>query len=286
MVLGYSLSSSTLKPSLAWAGRLRTDTAGTMGQGEAVVQTGGGVETGNFISGQTADRWGDYSNMSVDPADDCTFWYTNELYPADGIFNWDTRIASVKLPNCGANDFSISADPVTVMPGSSGATTIKTTLTKGSAESLALNLNDLPAGVTGSFSPSPVTAGSNSTLTLNVAPSVPIGSYPLTVIATGASAYHGATVMLTVSNTATHTLTVAKGGTGTGNVTSSPPGIDCGATCNAQFGEGSTVTLTASPSAHSAFTGWSGGGCSGTGACTVTLNGATKVTATFARGSH
>ena len=77
------------------------------------------------------------------------------------------------------------------------------------------------------------------------------------------------------------TLTVAPAGSGTGTVTSSPAGIDCGSSCSASFGEGSLVTLTATPGAGSSFTGWSGGGCSGTGACQVTMSAAESVTATF-----
>ncbi len=78
-----------------------------------------------------------------------------------------------------------------------------------------------------------------------------------------------------------HTLTVTKAGTGSGTVTSSPAGIDCGATCSAEFTEGTMVTLTATPAAGSTFTGWSGA-CSGTGTCTVTMDQDRAVTATFA----
>src|SRR5262249_52175663 len=63
------------------------------------------------------------------------------------------------------------------------------------------------------------------------------------------------------------TLSVAKNGTGTGSVTSSPAGINCGSTCSHSFADGSAVTLTATADAGSKFTGWSGGGCSGTGTC-------------------
>jgi uncharacterized delta-60 repeat protein len=77
-------------------------------------------------------------------------------------------------------------------------------------------------------------------------------------------------------------LEVSKAGTGSGTVTSSPSGINCGSTCQAEFAGGTPVTLTAAPQPGSTFTGWSGGGCSGTGACEVTLNSGTHVTATFA----
>ena len=76
-------------------------------------------------------------------------------------------------------------------------------------------------------------------------------------------------------------LTVSKSGTGSGTVTSSPAGINCGATCTASYTSGTVVTLTASAAGGSTFSGWSGGGCSGTGTCSVTMNAATTVTATF-----
>ena len=78
-----------------------------------------------------------------------------------------------------------------------------------------------------------------------------------------------------------HSLTVSKSGNGSGSVTSSPAGIDCGGTCTAWFASGSSVTLTATPASGSTFTGWSGGGCSGTGVCMVTMDAATSVTADF-----
>jgi hypothetical protein len=76
-------------------------------------------------------------------------------------------------------------------------------------------------------------------------------------------------------------LTVAKSGSGGGTVTSSPAGIDCGPTCSSSFPTGTIVTLTAAPASGSTFTGWSGGGCSGTGTCQVSLTTDVAVTATF-----
>jgi Divergent InlB B-repeat domain/Bacterial Ig-like domain len=77
-------------------------------------------------------------------------------------------------------------------------------------------------------------------------------------------------------------LTVSKNGTGAGTVTSSPAGINCGSTCSALYEAGTPVTLTATPATGSSFTGWTGGGCSGTSTCQVTLNSATSVSASFA----
>jgi len=78
-----------------------------------------------------------------------------------------------------------------------------------------------------------------------------------------------------------HTLTVNKSGAGNGTITSNPAAINCGGTCFADYDEGTPVILTAMEEPDSVFSGWSGGGCSGTGDCTVTINADTSVTATF-----
>lgn len=80
-----------------------------------------------------------------------------------------------------------------------------------------------------------------------------------------------------------HVLTVTKSGTGTGTVTSSPDGINCGSACSASLNANTQVTLTAAPAEGSTFAGWSGA-CSGTGTCKVTMTGAKNVTANFGGG--
>jgi hypothetical protein len=80
-----------------------------------------------------------------------------------------------------------------------------------------------------------------------------------------------------------YTLTVNKSGTGSGTVTSSPAGINCGSTCSANYNYGTFVTLTPAAAVGSSFTGWSGGGCSGTGTCSVTMTAAQSVTAAFSQ---
>jgi glucose/arabinose dehydrogenase len=76
-------------------------------------------------------------------------------------------------------------------------------------------------------------------------------------------------------------LTVEHTGVGTGMVMSTPEGIRCGSVCSRTFGAGAVVTLTATPAAGSVFTGWTGGGCAGTSACTLTVAEATTVSAAF-----
>ena len=70
----------------------------------------------------------------------------------------------------------------------------------------------------------------------------------------------------------THDLTVVKQGGGSGTVTSSPAGIDCGGDCSQGYSAGTVVVLTASAASGSNFAGWDGAGCSGTGTCTVTMS--------------
>ena len=91
--LGYSISSRTLYPGIRYTGRLASDPLGSLPQGESTIINGAGSQTGTT-------RWGDYSSMNMDPADDCAFWYTNEYMPASG--GWRTRIASFRFPGCGA----------------------------------------------------------------------------------------------------------------------------------------------------------------------------------------
>jgi hypothetical protein len=93
------------------------------------------------------------------------------------------------------------------------------------------------------------------------------------------------TMTAAASVTATFTLdqyylTVNETGTGSGTVTS-PDGISCSATCTTAFDYGTSVALTAAAAPHSMFTGWSGGGCTGTGACSLATNAGKTVTATF-----
>ncbi|MEO8677056.1 MAG: hypothetical protein ABI569_15890, partial [Casimicrobiaceae bacterium] len=75
----------------------------TLPQTEVQLIAGLGSQTNSC--GGPCDRWGDYSAMSLDPVDDCTFWYTNEYYDSQAngtIGNWHTRIGSFKFPGCTA----------------------------------------------------------------------------------------------------------------------------------------------------------------------------------------
>jgi len=91
LAIGFSASSSSIHPQLRYAGRLATDPINALTQGEAHLYDGAGSQTGS------GNRWGDYSSLTIDPADDATFWYTNEYYSSTTSYNWRTRIGSFKL---------------------------------------------------------------------------------------------------------------------------------------------------------------------------------------------
>ncbi|MBI2829298.1 MAG: hypothetical protein HYX77_08525 [Acidobacteria bacterium] len=94
IALGYSISSGSVYPSIRATGRFAGDAPGVMTQGEVVIAEGSGHQT------HTSGRWGDYSTLSVDPTDDCTFWYTQEYYEAKGTAPWQTRIGAFRMRDC------------------------------------------------------------------------------------------------------------------------------------------------------------------------------------------
>jgi hypothetical protein len=212
IALGYSVSNATMFPGVGYTGRLATDAPGTMTQGDNTMKAGAGSQksSADCDSAFCALRWGDYSSMSIDPSDDCTFWYTNEYLPASGNFNWTTWIGSFELPGCGGggggggtDDFSISANPssLSIQQGQSSNVTISTALVSGSTQSVALSVSGKPSGTSVSFKPATVTPGgsaSSSKMKITVGTKTAKGDYTLTVTGTGASATHTTSVALTV----------------------------------------------------------------------------------------
>jgi hypothetical protein len=104
MALGYSISGDTVYPGIRVAARLANDVKGAIGN-ESSVKDGAGVQFCAPPSGCQCDpppgttgcgaltRWGDYSAITLDPADDCTFWFTSEYQANDGAYNRHTGIA-------------------------------------------------------------------------------------------------------------------------------------------------------------------------------------------------
>jgi hypothetical protein len=101
----YAVSGPETFPSVRYAARLAGDPSGKLALGEGTLIEGGGVQ---LVPG---GRWGDYGALTVDPLDDCTFWYTGQYYPATTFFDWATKIVSFRLPGCSSQPEDTSASP-------------------------------------------------------------------------------------------------------------------------------------------------------------------------------
>ena len=189
MAMGYSVSSSSLFPSIAVTGRAATDPANTM-QAETTVVTGTGSQTN---ASRALSRWGDYSAIQVDPADDCTFWFTSEYMKTTNIFNWNTRIASFKFPNCVSTpmqDYSLSAASQSLILAQGGTANSNITINQlnGFSGPVTFTASGLPAGVTAGFSPT--SSSSGTTLTLTASGPVSAGISTVTVTGTAGNLNH------------------------------------------------------------------------------------------------
>jgi hypothetical protein len=93
IAMGYNVGNATISPGIRFTGRLASDALGQMTQGEGTIVNGAGAQTGTF-------RWGDYATMSVDPVDDCTFWFTTQYIGEVTPGSWRSRLASFRMPGC------------------------------------------------------------------------------------------------------------------------------------------------------------------------------------------
>src|SRR5882762_6577127 len=279
IALGYSVSSSSLHPAIRYTGRVPGDPLGTMETETSIIE-GPGSQT-NFLH-----RWGDYSSMSVDPVDDCTFWYSSEYLPSDGSFNWRTRIASFKFPGCGGPDFSTSASPSsqTVVAGGNTPYTVNVGALNGFNGPVNFSASGLPSSAGSSFNPTSVTGSGSSTMTVTTSASTPPGTYTIMITGASGSLTHSTTVGLTVNAAAQpnfslsaspSSVTIVQGTSGASTVTISPTnGFNSSVSLSTSvlpngvtgsFNPGSTtststLTLTASSTAT-------------TGSVTVTITG-------------
>jgi hypothetical protein len=238
IAVGYSKSSASAGdyPSLVYAGRVPSDPLGTL-ESEVVLKEGEGSQ-----SGDAYDRWGDYTSMTVDPTDDCTFWFTEEYLKAtgqNGGFNWSTAIGSFTFAGCGSGgtpNFNLNANPssVAVTQGNSGTSTITVDPSNGFSGSVTLSASGLPSGVTAGFNPNPTT--STSTLTLTASATAATGTSIVTI--TGMSG--------TLTRTTTLTLTVNPVVSG---ISVSPTSLTFGTVIVAATSKAKAVTLTNNGSA-------------------------------------
>ena len=110
--LGYSVSSSSMYPSIGYSGQTVGSTLGQMNVAETEMKAGGGYQNGSRSN--QPYRWGDYSSLETDPANDCVFWYTNEYYTAadTNSLYWSTWIGSFSFPGCTTPEVALSPSSV------------------------------------------------------------------------------------------------------------------------------------------------------------------------------
>ncbi len=214
MAVGYSVSDSAINPAIRYTGRVLGDPLGTL-ESEQTIVSGAGSQT-NY------SRWGDYSSMTVDPMDGCTFWYTNEYLETTGYY-WSTWIAFFNFPaTCPGTSYAVSgaADQtgggalsgVTMtLSGAAAGTALSSIGGNYSFPGLAAGTYTVTPNLTGySFTPTSITVTVNNGNIIGqnfTATSVSGGTYSLsgTVTTSGGSALAGVTMALsgTASGTAT-----------------------------------------------------------------------------------
>ncbi len=240
IAVGYSESSSSVAPSIYYTGRQVNDPLGTLETEAPILQ-------GAFSQTSGLSRWGDYSAMSVDPSDDCTFWYTNEYLPYNGSFNWATQIASFVFPGCASPSgpsFAVSPSPSsqTVTAGDPTSYTLNVSPSNGYTGSVNLAVtSSLPSGVNVTFETNPVvisgTGSVSSTMSVTTSSSTPANTYTITVKGTDSSdssLSYSTNVTLVVNSSGpppdytlsadSTTLTVPINSSTTDNITVTPTG--------------------------------------------------------------
>jgi hypothetical protein len=221
---------------------------------------------------------------------------TEWVLPADALgspLGPNPSISCPAVEECtGVSSYGSDTSPGGGLLLSGATTTPQATLTISKPDAGQGTVTSSPAGIDcGSTCIASFDNGTEVTLTATPEPGSYFAGWSVTTStgSTGSCAGSG-TLQVGMSRDKTVTacfrpisynLTVQKSGNGRGTVASSPSGISCGSTCAYYFADTTPVTLTATPNSASTFTGWSGGGCSGTGTCQLTLASATTVTATF-----
>lgn len=159
-MLGFSYSSSSTFPSIGVAGRTPSDPMNTLPE-SATMYSGSNAPAG-------VPRWGDYSSMSLDPTDQCTFWYAQEYTNSGGNFDWATRIGSFRFSNCTNTPASLTVTAGT--PSSRGSVDNVTVTVKdanglqatGYTGTVTLTSSDGSAGLPGPYTFTAADAGSHT----------------------------------------------------------------------------------------------------------------------------
>lgn len=140
IALGYSISGSSIYPSIRFTGRMKHDPLGQMTILEKTIFDGTGSQTGIWSQ---QSRWGDYSSMTVDPSVPSTFWYTQEYYVTTSWNSWRTRIASFSFT--GILDINATASPGVICAGDSSRLNVEVS---GGSDTCTFTWTSYPAGFT------------------------------------------------------------------------------------------------------------------------------------------
>jgi hypothetical protein len=205
---GYSVSGPTINPKLRITGRLATDAPGLLRNEQDCTPPSTGSQTGLF-GNPPRSRWGDYASMSVDPVDQCTFWFTSEYHATTSNGSWSTRICSFKFPECGEPAFVMSTEtPKRVeMCGTTPGPDPSWRLMIGSYGGFAGTINlftvSPPAGTTPNFSTNPISpAPGISTLTLGGGHGLPSGEFAFSVLGSNGISASSASLEFGISDAA------------------------------------------------------------------------------------
>ena len=197
-----SANPSSLSVAPGASGSSTISTAVTSGSAQSVSLSASGQPSGTTV-GFSANpiTAGGSSTMTVNVGSGTAPGTYTITVTATGASATHTTTVTLTVPASQASDFSIGASPssLTVAQTRSGTSTISTTTTSGTAQSVSLSASGLPAGATVSFSPSSVTSGATSKMTIKVGKKTPTGTYTITVTGTGATATHTTTITLTVT---------------------------------------------------------------------------------------
>ena len=205
IALAYSVARKTpaVFPGLSYTGRLAGDPLGTMTQAETSIVAGGSSQT-------NADRWGDYHQMSVDPADGCTFWFTGMYEPSGG--HWDTRIASFRFDGCSSqasftltgSNLSQNVCAATPSPTALQPVTVTVNPVNGfnSPVTMSFPAPGLPAGFGGTYVPGVITPpATTSDANLTVTNAATPGAHDILLRGSADGVDHDLTLQVNVTTT-------------------------------------------------------------------------------------
>ena len=182
--LAYSASGDDLFPSIRYTGRLAGDPLGTMSLGEGSIVEGSGSQT-------SSERWGDYTSLTVDPIDDCTFWHVNQYYETSSGSGWVLRAGAFKFDECGTPGFYLRADSPeqNICVGSDVNYNITVGSISGFDSPVTMSDMSVPVPASSSFDVNPVSGLPSSTMyNITNTASLLNGSYSIDVFGSAAGA--------------------------------------------------------------------------------------------------